>query len=66
MAPKLIASEEDLLHLLKRKDNPLLKGWRYEIFGRDAVGFCEGRLSLSFDKARKSIAILPLNDKNPE
>lgn len=66
VAPKLIASEEDLLHLLKRKDNPLLKGWRYEIFGRDAVGFCEGRLSLSFDKARKSIAILPLNDKNPE
>lgn len=66
VAPKLIASEEDLLHLLKRKDNPLIKGWRYEIFGRDAVGFCEGRLSLSFDKVRKSIAILPLNDKKTE
>lgn len=66
VAPKLIASDDDLLHLLKHKDNPLLKGWRYEIFGRDAIGFCEGKLSISFNKAKRSIDILPIQNKNPE
>ncbi len=57
VAPKLIASEEDLLHLIKGKDNPLLKGWRYDILGRDALGFCEGKLCIGFDKEQQKIAI---------
>ena len=57
VAAKLIASEEDLLHLAKNKDNPLLKGWRYDVFGCDAIGFCEGRLCLGFDKNKKEILI---------
>ena len=57
VASKLIATEEDLLHLIKGKPNPLLKGWRYDIFGRDAIGVCEGRLCIGFDKENQKIAI---------
>ena len=57
VASKLIASEDDLLHLIKGKSNPLLKGWRYDIFGRDAIGVCEGRLCIGFDKENQKISI---------
>ena len=57
VASKLIATEDDLLHLIKGKTNPLLKGWRYNIFGRDAIGVCEGRLCIGFDKENQKIAI---------
>ena len=57
VAPKLIASEEDLLHLIKGKNTPLLKGWRYDILGRDALGFCEGNLCIGFDKNKQQISI---------
>lgn len=57
VASKLIASEEDLTSLIRRKETPLLKGWRYEIFGKDALGFCEGKLCLSFDTKSNTICI---------
>ena len=57
VAAKLIANEDDLLHLVKEKKNPLLKGWRYDIFGRDAIGVCEGRLCIGFDKENQKISI---------
>jgi len=71
VASKLIASEEDLLHLIKGKPNPLLKGWRYDIFGRAAIGVCEGCLCIGFDKENQKIAIsercatsAPINQNN--
>ena len=57
VAPKLIANEDDLLHLIKGKPTPLLKGWRFDILGRDAIGFCEGRLCIGFNKDEQKISI---------
>jgi ribonuclease D len=50
VAPKLIASahELDLLAAFGEKaDLPLLKGWRYEVFGKTALELLKGRLMLS-------------------
>lgn len=48
VAPKLIASQSDLeaIALEKRADVPALKGWRYEIFGRDALALKNGELAI--------------------
>lgn len=49
--PRLIASDDDLKRLAVFSDrkNPVLRGWRFEIFGRDAVALREGKLSISYD-----------------
>ena len=41
--PRLIASDDDLkrLAVLSDRKNPVLRGWRFEIFGRDAVALRE-------------------------
>lgn len=56
---KLIASDDDLKMLASFKDKniPALKGWRYELFGRDALDLRDGNLSISFNKENKSIQI---------
>ena len=48
VAPKLIASQSDLeaIALEKRADVPALKGWRFEIFGRDALALKNGELAI--------------------
>lgn len=47
VAAKLIATGDDLEALvLGEKDIPVLKGWRYEIFGQSAQALLEGRLSM--------------------
>jgi ribonuclease D len=49
VAGRLIASSDDL-ELLARDDNapvPALQGWRYDIFGREALEMKQGRLALS-------------------
>ena len=48
VAQKLVASTEDLV-AIAAEDNaavPALSGWRYDIFGRDAVALKDGRLAL--------------------
>lgn len=54
---KLIASDEDLKQLASYhdKNNPVLKGWRYEMFGKDALELREGKLSISFDAEKQTI-----------
>lgn len=54
---KLIASDDELrrLTVFQDKNNPVLKGWRYEIFGKDALRLREGNLSISFNKENNSI-----------
>ena len=43
VAQKLIASAEDLERLAADEDAPALHGWRYKVFGADAVALKEGR-----------------------
>jgi ribonuclease D len=42
------ADELDRLAAGKR-DAPVLRGWRREVFGKDAVDLIEGRLALALD-----------------
>jgi ribonuclease D len=47
VAAKLIATGEDLEALvLGEKDIPVLKGWRYDIFGKQAEELMNGKLSM--------------------
>lgn len=49
VAPRLLASQKDLEDLVQKEktlDSPLLKGWRYEIFGRDALALQNGDLAI--------------------
>jgi ribonuclease D len=48
VAAKLIAPSADLDAIAAGlRDVPALKGWRMEVFGRDALRLCEGRLALA-------------------
>jgi ribonuclease D len=54
VAPKLIGRSEHLEALAAgvRDGLPLLQGWRYDVFGRDAVALVEGRLSFAVQNGR--------------
>lgn len=50
VAARLVASADELDRLAAgKRDLPVLKGWRQEIFGRDAVDLIDGRLALALD-----------------
>lgn len=48
VASKLVASKEDLeeIALSDTANVPAMKGWRYEVFGKDAVELKNGRLAI--------------------
>lgn len=53
VAQKLIASSQDLDDLAGgMRQLQALKGWRKEVFGKDAIELCEGRVALAVDGAR--------------
>ena len=55
VAGRLVASADELDRLAAgKRDLPVLKGWRREVFGADAVDLIEGRVSLALagDQAR--------------
>ncbi|BAV65389.1 ribonuclease D [Sphingobium cloacae] len=54
VASRLIARSDDIDALAAgvRDGLPILDGWRYEQFGRDAVDLVEGRLAFAVDKGR--------------
>lgn len=56
---KLIACDDDLKNFSIFNDHhsPILKGWRREIFGIDALALREGRLSMGYDPEKKEIDI---------
>ena len=57
VASKLIASAADLDAISSgERDVPALKGWRNEVFGRDAMRLCEGRVALAA-KGKSIIAV---------
>ena len=62
----IVADEEDIRNIACGNDakNPLLEGWRYEIFGRDALAFRKGIASLSYDTKIKEIVINIKEEKN--
>lgn len=67
VVPKLIASDEDLRRFASFKDrgNPILKGWRKELFGTQALALREGQLSISFDSTKRSIKFTALTPSTP-
>lgn len=56
---KLIANDDDLKNFSIFNDHhsPILKGWRREIFGVDALALREGRLNMGYDPEKKEIDI---------
>jgi ribonuclease D len=50
VAAKLLASAADLDAISAgQRDVPALRGWRHEVFGRDALRLCRGEIALATD-----------------
>ncbi len=48
VAAKLIATSADLDQIAAgERDVPAMTGWRYEVFGEDALKLCEGKIALA-------------------
>jgi ribonuclease D len=62
VAAKLIASQSDIeaIALSDTADVPALKGWRYEIFGKDALDLKHGKLSIGL----KNDKVIKFDTKN--
>jgi ribonuclease D len=60
VAPRLIASSEEIeaLALDSAVDNPVLRGWRAEMFGNDAQRLIRGEIALSAQGKRVKIVAL--------
>lgn len=47
LVPRLIASNDDLRRLVQgERELPVLKGWKADLFGKDALGILEGKLAV--------------------
>jgi len=59
VAAKLIATSADLdLIAAGERDVPAMSGWRFEVFGQDALKLCEGRIALAArDKAVEVVSL---------
>jgi ribonuclease D len=59
VAPRLIARADDLELLAAGvRDLPMLDGWRFDIFGKDALALVEGRLAFSVRNGRMVMSAL--------
>lgn len=54
VAAKLIATSEQLEDMAEGKnaDNPVLKGWRWELFGKEALGILRGKQGFAMKDGR--------------
>lgn len=54
VAPKLIISNGDIERLAgeEKPDIPALKGWRYEVFGRDALALKKGHIAIGLKDSK--------------
>jgi ribonuclease D len=54
VAARLLARSEDLELLAAgvRKKLPILEGWRYGVFGRDALDLVEGKLAFAVENGK--------------
>jgi ribonuclease D len=60
VAERLLASSDDLEKLARfaeKADVPCLQGWRYKVFGEQALALLEGRLTLRYDPAAKVVVV---------
>ncbi len=58
VAQKLVATRDDIEALAREeKDIPALKGWRKEVFGRDAERLMAGEISFFYDPEREEIVL---------
>ncbi len=57
---RLIATDENLhaLSVFKDKDNPILSGWRHQIFGRQADDLRNGKIAICYNPKTKQIEFL--------
>ena len=64
VAQKLVATAEDLEAVAADDAAPVpaLSGWRYEIFGKDALALKHGRLAMTVLKNRISLVELAAGD----
>lgn len=65
IAPRLLARADDLEALAAgaRTDVPLLNGWRFDAFGRDALALVEGRTTFRVSGGR--LLVSPLDEGLP-
>jgi len=53
VAPRLLTRADELESLAAGVRNlPVLEGWRYEVFGKDALDLVEGKLAFAVEKGR--------------
>ncbi|MFA7431879.1 MAG: ribonuclease D [Rhodospirillaceae bacterium] len=64
VAVKLVASSDDLELIADddKADVAALKGWRWEIFGKDAIDLKHGRLALCLSKDGKRVEAVEIED----
>ena len=64
---RLIAGDAVLQKLAayKDKDNPVLCGWRYEIFGSEALKLRNGELSIRYNPEQKDIEFTDISRETP-
>lgn len=61
VAQKLVAGRDELSKLVMDilpADHPLLHGWRYEVFGKVAQDFLQGKVSLVAEKTKRGYGLV--------
>ena len=60
VAPQAIASTSDLAALARghKEDNELLRGWKYELIGKEFEQLLGGKIALSFNKGKLVVTLL--------
>ncbi len=65
VAPRLIARADDLELLAAGvRSLPMLDGWRYEVFGKDALALVEGRLAVSVRSGKMVMSALEVEQQD--
>jgi ribonuclease D len=66
VASRLLARSEELEELAAgSRDMPMLNGWRYETFGKDALELVEGRLAFAVERGRLKMTRLERDEAVP-
>jgi len=68
VAPKLVATRDELDSIATTNDSDIrpLQGWRYELFGKDALDLKAGRLGLTGDRGQVRVLRPDELDQAPE
>ncbi|AFN56466.1 ribonuclease D [Zymomonas mobilis] len=60
VAARLIAKSDDIEGIIagERENNPVLTGWRYDIFGKEAIALIEGKMAFSVQKGKIAMTLI--------